>query len=772
MNNYLPVMLLKGFVILPNQEVKLELNNSISEKVVELSKKHHNGHMLVVCPKNSLEENPEISDLPNVGVVAHLKSKIELPNGNLRVVINGLHRVDINNYNNFDDDEDILMADVSALEDIKEDIVEETAIKRKLVDLLTQYVNESPAASNSILNSLKNTDDLDEITDLITAFLPFSIEKKILYMEEVSALKRANALIYDISVEMEILKLDTKLDEVLQDDLEKNQREFILKSKLKEIKKELGEENDKEDIINSYEERISSLNVSEKTKEKLLRELNKYANINENYPESSIIINYLDTVMNLPWNNSKKDNTNITNVKKLLDKTHYGLENVKDRIIEYLTVKKRNPKFRSPILCLVGAPGVGKTSIAISIADALNKEFYKISVGGLSDPAELIGHRRTYLGSNPGKIIQAINKCGVNNPLILIDEVDKMGKDFRGDPAAALLDILDPNQNEIFIDNYIEEPFNLSNVLFILTANDIESIPVALRDRLEVIEISSYSDFEKITMAKKYILPKILDNYIMSEKDIKINDELLSFIINNYTKEAGVRELSRILDTLVRKIITDNVVNKLKLPITLNEEKIIKYLGKVKYDKDDYNKTLAPGLVNALAQSDNGGMVVPLECCFYEGHGELLTTGMLGDSMKESISVAVSYIRSHHELYKISDYYFNTKDIHIHALEGAIKKDGPSAGITITTAILSLILNVNIPKNIAMTGEISLRGDILPVGGVKEKLLAAYNNKITKVFIPISNQKDLEEIPEKVLSKLKVKLVSNYEEIYQDLFKS
>lgn len=771
MNNYLPVMLLKGFVILPNQEVKIELNNSISQKVVELSKKHHNSHFLVVCPKNTLEETPEISDLPSVGVVAKLKSKIELPNGNLRVVITGLNRVNINNYNNFDDDDDdILMADVSILSSKKEDVVEETAIKRKLVTLLKTYVNENPTLSNSILNNLKNNDDLDSITDLITSFLPFSIDKKILYMEEVSPLKRANALIYDISVELEILKLDNKLDEVLQDDLEKNQREFILKSKLKEIKKELGEENDKDDIIKSYQEKINSLNTTDKTKEKLNKELIKYANINENYPESSIIINYLDTVINLPWNISKKDNSNIINVKKYLDKTHYGLDNVKDRIIEYLTVKKRNPKFRSPILCLLGAPGVGKTSIAISIAQALNKEFYKISVGGLSDPSELIGHRRTYLGSNPGKIIQAINKCGVNNPLILIDEVDKMGKDFRGDPSSALLEILDPSQNKYFIDNYIEEPFDLSNVLFILTANEIEKIPMALRDRLEVIEITSYSDFEKITMAKKYLLPKIYEDYLIEDKQIKISDELLLFIINNYTNEAGVREFSRILETLIRKVITDNTINKVKLPMTLTENKIINYLGKVKYDKDVYNKTIEPGLVNALAHGENGGNVVVLECCFYEGHGKLITTGMLGDSMKESIKVAISYIRSHSDIYKISDYYFNVKDIHLHALEGAIKKDGPSAGITITTAILSLILNKNIPKDVAMTGEISLRGDILPVGGLKEKILAAYNNKITKIYIPLSNQKDLDEIPEKVLSKLKIKMVSNYSEIYQDLF--
>ncbi|MBR1416262.1 MAG: endopeptidase La [Bacilli bacterium] len=771
MNNYLPVMLLKGFVILPKQDVKLELNNSISEKIIELSKKHHNGDLLVVCPKNSLEETPEINDLPVVGVVAHLKSSIELPNGNIRIVISGTKRVDVNKYNNFDDDEDILMADVSVVNPPEEDLVSETAIKRKLIELLKKYINDNPSLSNSVLSAIKNNDDLGIITDIITAFLPFSLDKKILYMEEVSPMKRANALIYDISIELEILKLDTKLDEVLQEDLERNQKEFILKSKLKEIKKELGEENDKEEIINNYEERINKINTNEKTKEKLLRELHKYANMNENYPESSIIINYLDTVINLPWNKSKKDNYNTTLVRKNLDKTHYGLDNVKNRIIEYITIKKRNPEFKSPILCLVGAPGVGKTSIAISIAESLNKEFYKISVGGLTDPSELVGHRRTYLGSNPGKIIQAISKCGVKNPLILIDEVDKMGKDFRGDPTSALLEILDTSQNQYFIDNYIEEPFDLSNVLFILTANDIDNIPVALRDRLEILEISSYSDFEKITMAKKYILPKIFDSHIVKNDDIKFKDELLLFIINNYTKESGVRELSRILESLVRKIITDESNNNIKLPINLDEKLVIKYLGNPLFGTEELSKTLTPGLVNALACTNLGGSILPIECCMYEGKGNIITTGLLGQSTTESISVAISYIRSHNDLYKISDYYFNTKDIHLHALNAAIKKDGPSAGITITTCILSLILNKTIPKNIAMTGEISLRGDILQIGGLKEKILAAFNNKITKIYIPLSNEKDLEDIPEKILSKLKIIKVSNYEEIFNDLFK-
>ena len=771
MYNYLPVMLLKGFVILPNQEVKLELNNTISEKIVDLSKKHHNGDFLVVCPKNSLEETPEINDLPSVGVVAHLKSKLELPNGNIRVTITGVNRVNVRKYDNFDDDQDILMAEVSSIKLALEDVVASTAIRRKLFDLLKKYVDENPTLSNSIISSVKNNEDLNMVTDIITAFLPFSLDKKILYMEEKSPLARANALVYDISIELEILKLDSKLDEVLQTDMEKNQREFILRSKLNELKKELGEEDTKEELIKSYQEKIENTIKNEKTKNKLLKELDKYSNTNENSPESSVIINYLDTVLSLPWNNSKKDNSNIVNVRKSLDKTHYGLDKVKDRVIEYLTITKRNPKLSSPILCLVGAPGVGKTSIAISIAKSLNKEFYKISVGGLSDPAELIGHRRTYLGSNPGKIIQALTKCGVNNPLILIDEVDKMGKDFRGDPTSALLEILDPSQNKYFVDNYIEEEFDLSNVLFILTANDITQIPEALKDRLEIIEMSAYSDYEKLVMSKKYLIPKIFDNYLIKNDEIKIKDELISVIINDYTKEAGVRELNRNLETLFRKIITDVETHKIKLPININEKTIIKYLGKVPYVNDINSATLAPGYVNALACTSLGGHVIPFESCMYDGKGIVKTTGCLGDSLKESIEVAISYIRSHEDLFKVSDYYFNSKDIHIHTLEAAIKKTGPSAGTVITTSILSLVLNKTIPRNVAMTGEMSLRGDVLVVGGIKEKILAAYNNKITKIYIPEANAKDLEDIPSKVLSKLTIVKVKNYSEIFKDLFK-
>lgn len=771
MNNYLPVMLLKGFVLLPNQEVKLEVNNDISSKIINLSVKHHNSDLLIVCPANSLEESPDVTDLPLIGVIGHIKSRIELPNGNLRIIINGYDRVKINKYDNFADDNDILMADVCNIKPNKFDIIEETAIKRKLVDLTKKYINNNPNLSNSVLNNIKNIDDLYCLTDMITNFLPFSLDKKLLYMQEIDALKRANALIYDISIELEVLKLDEKIDEALHQDLEKNQKEFILRSKLDEIKKELGEDNQHELEVQNYQTAINNLAAPANTKLKLTSELKKFDYMGDVSPESSIIRNYLDTVLSLPWGIYKPENENLIAVKKELDNTHYGLDKIKNRIVEYLAVKKRNPELISPIICLVGPPGVGKTSLGIGIASALNKEFYKISVGGLNDPAELIGHRRTYLGSAPGKIIQALRKCNVANPLILIDEIDKMSKDFRGDPAAALLDILDPEQNSIYTDNYIEEPFDLSKVMFILTANDISAIPSALKDRLEIIEISTYTEFEKLNIAKKYLLPKIYKNHLIANKDIKISEELLEYLIENYTKEAGVRELNRVLSTIVRKVITMTITDKFKLPMVLTKKIIVEYLGAPKYSLSNLNNTLSPGLVNGLAYTPVGGLVMPIESCLYEGKGNFTTTGMLGQSMSESIKVAISYLRAHSSDYKLNDYYFNTKDIHLHALEGAIPKDGPSAGIAITTSILSLILNKSISKDIAMTGEISLRGDVLEIGGLKEKILGAYNSGIKKIFIPSDNIHDLEEIPKKVLDVIEIIPVNNYSEIYNKLFK-
>ena len=768
MNNNLPVMLLKGLVLIPNQEVKLDINNKISKKIVMISSKNYNDELLIVCPKDQKEEVPEVTDLPFVGVVCKITSKIELPNGHLKIKVKGLRRVAIEEYSNNVNDSDILECSIRNIELPRFEEAELNAAKRKLLDILKKYIDLNPSISNSILNYLKNETDINKITDQIALFLPLSIEKKLEYMEEINALKRAHRLIKDINLEIEIILLDEQIEENLSTELENTQKEFILREKIKEIKKELGDNDIKQDEIDDYLQKLNSLDLPKKTYDKTLYEIKKYESTNEMSPEISGIRTYLDWILNLPWNIKTTDETDIVKIRKSLDKSHYGLEEIKERVIEFVVSKKRNKDIISPIICLVGPPGVGKTSIANSIAKSLNKEFSKISVGGLNDSAELNGHRRTYIGASPGKIIGSIKKCGSKNPLILIDEVDKMVKDYKGDPASVLLDILDVEQNKYFIDNYIEEPFDLSNVTFILTANDENKIPLELLDRLEIIKISSYTEIEKIDIAKKYLLPRIYKNYLLKAKDIKISNDIILEIINNYTKEAGVRELNRLLDKIIRKIIVLNNDNE-DLKITLKETDLKKYLGNKKFE-NILNNNVIPGKINGLAFTPYGGMVMQIESCMYEGTGKIKTTGSLGNVIKESVEVAISYLQANKDLLKINDYYFKTKDIHVHMLDGATKKDGPSAGSAITLAILSLILNKAVNNNIALTGEMSLSGDILPIGGLKEKIIGAYNSGISIVFVPKKNHNDLDNIPEEVKKKTSIIEVNNFIEVYNNIF--
>ena len=767
MNNFLPVMLLKEIIILPNEELRIDLNNELSKKIFKLASIHHNGDMLIVCPKDKLEESPDIKDLPNIGVIARVKSSLALPNGIIRLIITGTSRVKVTSYSKFKDDNDILMANVATLEYKKADIVEETALKRKLLKVLTEYINNSPSSSNSILSTIKNLSSLNDITDSITSFIPLSFDKKLSYMLETNYLIRAKNLIYDISIELEVINLDQKLDNELQLSMEETQKEYILREKIKHIKKELGDD-DTEDISSVYLEKLNKLVLKEKTRKKLLNEISKLDNLKDNNPEYSVVRNYLDTILNLPWNVSSNDVLDIEKIKKSLDQIHFGLEKPKQRILEYIAIKKRNPDIKSPVICLAGPPGVGKTTFAINVAKSLNREFYKISVGGLNDINELMGNRRTYLGSNMGKIMQGIKKCNVNNPVILIDEVDKMVKNNFGDPASCLLEILDSSQNTMFIDNYVEEEFDLSKVMFILTCNDITLIPEVLFDRLEIIEISSYTDLEKLEIAKKYMLPKIYNDFKINIKDIKISDNIILQIINKYTKESGLRELDRTLNSLIRKLIVNNIDDNIK--INLKQDDIKKLLGNPKYEKYDSNTTNKPGLVNALAYTSAGGIVMNIESCLYEGKGDVLSTGLLGEVINESVEVAVSFIRSKRHYFKISDYYFLEKTIHIHFLEGSTPKDGPSAGVAITTSILSLLLDKNINSNIAMTGEITLRGDILAVGGIREKIIGAYRNGIKKIFIPNSNINDIDDIPSYIKNDIKIILVDNYFDLFNQLF--
>lgn len=756
MKENLSILLLKKLVLLPNQEIRLEINNDISKKAIDDAIKNYNSNILIISPINLIEEKPSTSDLPKVGVIGKIKTKIKLPNNNYRIIIKGLNRVQVSTY--FQNKDGILKSTVKRLYVKNNNEIKETALVRKLKELIQEYILVNSESSNLITSTIENVDDLDLLTDIIVSFLPMDQNKKLFYMNEFDYVKRALKLVNDINIELEVLNLDTKIEDEIREKFEKEQRDFILKEKINKLNNELGILTDKQLEINNYNTLLDSLDLSIKTRNKFKNEIKRYEYTNDNNPDVSVIRNYLDWVLNLPWNKYKKEETDIKKIKKSLDKTHYGLDNIKKRILEFVSIKNINKDVSSPILCLVGPPGVGKTTLGISISNALNREFYKISVGGLNDYSELVGHRRTFLGANPGKIIQGINKCGVMNPVILIDEIDKMSHDYKGDPSNTLLDILDESQNKIFIDNYIEEPFDLSKVMFILTANNLNDIPAALRDRLEIIEINSYTEYEKIDIAKKYLIPEIILKYGINS--VKFSDDTLLYIIDNYTKESGVRELFRILKRLIRNYCLENIKSK-----SISTDFVNKILGEVKYTKEEILNH--KGVVNSLGCNSNGGNIQKIECISIPGNGHIIITGNALDILKESIRVSLSLIK--YKKYITKD--ISNLDIHINLLNAGVKKDGSSGGIAITTAILSILKNKIVSSDIAMTGEVTLNGDVLAVGSIKEKIIGAYNNGINTIYIPYNNKVDLDTIPNNIKEKIDIKLVKNYDEIYKELFK-
>ena len=620
------------------------------------------------------------------------------------------------------------------------------------------------------MSQLNNVSGLDELCDLIASFLTIDYHKKKKYITIIDPIERCKLLIEDMNEDLQLVALEQKIESEVEKELNETQKEYFLREKIKAMQRELGETHSKDDEVVRLRKKVAKLKCNAKVKEKINRELARYEAINSNSPELGMIREYLDWLLNLPWNNYTKDNEDLSKVKAILDSSHYALDEVKTRIIEYLAVKQNTKNSRSPILCLVGPPGVGKTSLAISIANSLNRKVTKISVGGINDEAEIIGHRRTYIGANPGRIIQGIRRAGTSNPVFIIDEIDKMTKDIKGDPASSLLEVLDPEQNNKFSDHYIEEDFDLSKVFFIATANYIEQIPYELRDRLEIINLSSYTEYEKLDIAKRHLVPKELEEHGLTPLQIQITDEALMVMIRNYTKEAGVRELERVIATLLRKIVKEILLEKNTIFYKIDENNLENYLGKKKYFYTENANKNEIGVVNGMAYTVFGGDILPIEANIFKGKGDLILTGSLGEVMQESCQIALSYIKANKDEFEIDSKLLEENNIHIHFPEGAVSKDGPSAGIAITSALISVFTKKTVNFSIAMTGEITLHGRVLAIGGLKEKVIGAHRAGIKTVYLPVENEKDIEEIPLDIRNDIKFHYVSNYSEIYNEIF--
>ena len=759
----LPILYLREVVLLPYNEIRLEFTNDNDKEVLSLAEKKYDGHVLLVNLLDPLEEEPDINELPSICVLSKIKSSLALPNGITRVVLTGVSRVSVSRYVNLNGHLTAFVSD-SCEYDYNE--MEALALRRILYRKLDEYIDVSPYMSNTVLGRINDVKNIDKLADIIVSELPLEYNDLVKYVSITNPIFRVRTIIEEISKETQTLLLENQIEDSLKIRMEEEQKEYILKEKIRLIKEELGEVDLKEEDINKIRSKMNSLSLPDNIVKRLNEEIERYSLTSSASPEVTTIRTYIDWLLALPWNKESKDNTDIKKIIEVLDATHFGLDSVKKRIVEYIAVKKKTNTSSSPILCLVGPPGVGKTSLASSIAKALNKDFVKVSLGGINDEAEILGHRRTYIGASPGKIIQQMKKSKSSNPLFLIDEVDKLTKDYKGDPASALLEILDKEQNSRFCDNYIEEEFDLSKVLFILTANNISAIPSPLLDRLEIIELSSYTIYEKINIAKFYLIPNLLNDYKV--KNIKFTDSAIEKIITSYTKEAGARDLYRQIDAIIRKVIIAKDKNTKVIVDTFDIEA---YLGPYKYNNsfnDENNKT---GIVNGLAYTPYGGTILKVTCTLYPGHGNITLTGALGEVIKESVYIALSYIKANSAKFKIDYKIFEEVDFHFHLEEGGIPKDGPSAGITIVTAVLSLLKNKIISNKVSMTGEITLRGRVLPVGGLKEKLISAVTNGIETVYLPLDSSPSLSTLPSEVKDKLNIILVEDYEDIYKSLFK-
>jgi len=762
--NILPLLPLRELVIFPNMVIPLFVGREQSINALEeaISLK---SFIFIVTQRDPEVEKPKLEDIYSIGTIAKIVQIYKLPDDTIKILVEGLGRAKIKNTEEF---KNFLKVKVEKIKIKNGKNLKIEALMRLAISRFEQYLKLNNKLPSEMMLSIKNIEKPDKLADIIASNLILKVKEKQILLETLNPLERLEKLIVILKKEISILELEKKIQEKVEVNLENFQKDYYLKEQLKEIQKELGDTEKNISEADEFKEKILSLKLSKEVEEKCIKEARRLEKIPFLSAESGVIINYLEWIISLPWNKKTKEKLNIKLVKKVLDEDHYGLLDIKERILEYLAVKKLSKKQIGTILCLIGPPGVGKTSLAKSIARAMGRKFVRASLGGVRDEAEIRGHRKTYIGSMPGRIIQGIVNAKMKNPVYLLDEIDKMSTDFRGDPASALLEVLDPEQNNTFSDHYLEVPFDLSEVMFITTANNEDEIPYSLRDRMEIINIPGYTEYEKLQIAQLFLFPKQLNKHGFKKSDLEISEKAMKKTIKEYTHEAGVRGLEKEIASICRKVALSLVYSKNNKRVRITLKNLENYLGIPKYKIDKIEKEDLIGLATGLAWTEIGGEVLSVETIVMPGKGKLTLTGQLGDVMQESGKAALTYARSRAAKFKIDNKFYENCDIHVHIPDGAIPKDGPSAGITMATSLISSLTEIPIRKDVAMTGEITLRGRILPVGGLKEKILAAYQSGIKTIIIPQDNIKNLEDLPNDIRKRLKFIMVNNLDEVLKN----
>ena len=758
-----PVVCTRGIVVFPGQDVMIEVGRQKSINAVNEAAASYDSKVWIVCQNDIMVDSPTEANLYKVGTLSTIKI-VRRKEGFMRVTFSGVQRATLKN---LDDTSAIMMADVEPMEDVLGDPVEEEALVKQIISSFEKLSNLSASFPPEVVARLTKGVSAEMLTDQFAQYFPMSVPAKQKILETADVNERMILIITELEKQQRMAEIDSTINQKVKEHIDESQKEYFLREKIKTIQEELGDTAGNASDIEKMRQMIKDNPYPQHVKDRLTEELRRYEMLQPGSAEANVQYSYLDWMFKVPWYQETKDSEDLKKVRQILDEDHYGLEKVKDRIMEYLAVKQMTGSLSAPILCLVGPPGVGKTSLARSIARALDRKFVKMSLGGVRDEAEIRGHRRTYIGSMPGRIIQGMKKAGVVNPVFLIDEIDKLGADYKGDPSDALLEVLDPEQNKFFSDHYLEEPYDLSKVMFIATANYLDNIPAPLQDRLEIIELPSYTEVDKLHIAAEHLIPKQLKENGLKPSQFHLKDEQVLYLIRHYTREAGVRQLERLIASLCRKTVLA-VLNDGRKSVTITNKLIVQWLGREKFDYGVKEKKNQIGCVTGLAYTSFGGDVLEIEVNYFKGQGHLILTGKLGDVMKESASIAMDYVKAHAKELGIDPKFFSTHDIHIHVPEGAVPKDGPSAGVTLTTAIVSALTSTPVYADLAMTGEVTLRGNVLPIGGLREKSLAANRAGIDHILIPKENVKDLEDVPESVRKAVTFTPVENVSQVLKE----